>query len=69
MSTDLSQTIEQNACGPADVQIDGQRVRQRPIKEVIEADRYLASKEAVQKGHLLRRFGLVFAKISPPGAV
>lgn len=67
MSTapDLSSQIQSLANGPAEVSGDAGSVKQRPISELIEADRYLASKAAMSDP--LR--GLRFAKITPPGSV
>lgn len=63
MSEGLEETIRENAAGPAEATIDGQTVRQRPVTEQIEADRYLASKQAAKKG-----LGVKMTKVSPPGA-
>lgn len=63
MSEDLDQTIRENAAGPAEATIDGQTVRQRPIAEQIEADRYLSSKQAAKKG-----LGIKRTTVCPPGA-
>ena len=40
-------------------------VEQHPLRDQIEADRYLASKDAARKPGL----GIKFAKIVPPGSV
>ncbi len=64
MADDLSDQIRDAAAGPQQVTVDGQTVQQRPLDELIEADRYLASKTAATKTHQ----GLRFAKIVPPGA-
>ena len=61
----LNQTIRDNAAQPAKASVDGQSVEQHPLKDQIEADRYLASKEAARKPGL----GIKFAKIVPPGSV
>ena len=61
---DLDDTIRQNAEGPAKVAGDAGSVEQHKIDEQIEADRYLASKEAAKS----KRRGLRFNKIVPPGA-
>ena len=60
----LNQTIRDNAAQPAKASVDGQSVEQHPLKDQIEADRYLASKEAARKPGL----GIKFAKIVPPGS-
>lgn len=64
MSEDLDNTIRENAKGPAKVQGDAGSVEQHPLPEQIEADKYLASKEAAKK----KDRGLRFNKIVPPGA-
>jgi hypothetical protein len=61
----LNQTIRDNAAQPAKASVDGQSVEQHPLKDQIEADRYLASKNAARKPGL----GIKFAKIVPPGSV
>jgi len=61
---DLEQTIRDNAQGPAEVSGDAGTVKQHSLKEQIEADRYLASKAAVNK----TKRGLKFNKLVPPGA-
>ncbi len=64
MSDDLDQTIRDNAAGPAKVTGDAGSVEQHPLPEQIEADRYLASKQAAKS----KRRGLKFNKLVPPGA-
>lgn len=64
MADDLSQEIRDAAAGPQQVTVDGQTVQQRPLAELVEADRYLASKTAAAKNHR----GLRFTKLVPPGA-
>jgi hypothetical protein len=61
----LDQAIRDNAAQPAKASIDGQTVEQHPLQDQIEADRYLASKDAAKKPGL----GIKFAKIVPPGSV
>jgi hypothetical protein len=61
----LEQAIRDNAAQPAKASVDGQSVEQHPLKDQIEADRYLASKEAARKPGL----GIKFAKLVPPGSV
>jgi hypothetical protein len=63
VADNLDDTIRENAAGPAEVAIDGQSVKQRLVTEQIEADRYLASKQASKKG-----LGVKMTKVSPPGA-
>ena len=61
----LEQAIRDNAAGPAKAAGDSGSVEQHPLKDQIEADRYLASKNAARKPGL----GIRFAKIVPPGSV
>ncbi len=64
MAEDLEQNIRENAQGPKRAQGDAGSVEQHPLPEQIEADRYLASKEAAKKG-----LGVRMTKVVPPGAV
>ncbi len=61
----LEQAIRDNAAGPAKAAGDSGSVEQHSLKDQIEADRYLASKNAAKKPGL----GIKFAKIVPPGSV
>mgnify|MGYP000129695451 FL=1 len=63
MAEDLEQTIRENAAGPKRAQGDSGSVEQHSLADQIEADRYLASKEAVKKPTK----GLRFTKLVPPG--
>jgi len=63
MTDHLDDTIRQNAQKPAEVSGDAGSVKQHPLSEQIEADRYLASKEAAKQ----RQRGLRFNKLVPPG--
>lgn len=64
MADELDTTIRENAAGPAEVQTDAGRVKQHSLRDQIEADRYLASKQATARKGL----GVVFKKLVPPGA-
>jgi hypothetical protein len=64
MPDELHDAIEQNAKGPAKASGDAGSVEQHKLAEQIEADRYLASKEAVKS----KKRGLRFNKLVPPGA-
>ncbi len=64
MAENLDDTIRQNAQGPAKAAGDAGSVEQHKLSEQIEADKYLASKEAAKS----KRRGLVFNKLVPPGA-
>lgn len=60
----VQDAIKENAQGPKRAQGDAGSVEQHDLKDQIEADRYLASKEAAQKG-----LGVRMTKVVPPGAV
>jgi hypothetical protein len=63
---DLSAEILQaGQDGIAEAENDGGRTRARPISELIEADRYLASKDAAE----LPQRGMRITKLVPPGTV
>jgi len=64
MADELQDTIKENAQGPKRAQGDAGSVEQHDLKDQIEADRYLASKEAAKKG-----LGVRMTKVVPPGAV
>jgi hypothetical protein len=61
---DLSGAIATNAGGPAKASADGTSVEQHSLRDQIEADKYLAAKNAMTQ----RNFGLRRARIVPPGA-
>ncbi len=63
MAGDLEQAIRDNAAGPAKASGDAGSVEQHRLKDQIEADRYLSSKEAAKKG-----LGVRMTKVVPPGA-
>jgi len=65
MPDELEQAIKDNAAGPAKASVDGQSVEQHSLRDQIEADRYLAGKEATRKKGL----GVKLVKLEPPGAV
>ena len=64
MSDNLDDTIRENAQGPAKASGDAGSVEQHKLSDQIEADRYLASKEAAKS----KRRGIGFNKLVPPGA-
>lgn len=64
MADELDDTIRQNAQGPAKATGDSGSVEQHSLKDQIEADKYLASKQAAKQKHR----GLRFSKLVPPGA-
>ena len=60
----LDETIRENAKGPAEARGDSGSVKQHSLQNQIEADRFLASKQAVKS----KQRGIRFTKLSPPGA-
>lgn len=60
----LEQAIIDNATGPASSEVDGVKATQHNLKDLIELDRYLATKTALRAGGL----GIVIKKLVPPGA-
>ena len=60
----IENVIKENAAGPKRAQGDSGSVEQHSLADQIEADRYLASKEAVRNP----RRGVRFSKIVPPGS-
>ena len=65
MSDDLKDAIGENATGPKKASGDSGSIEQHPLKDQIEADKYLAAKKATQANGL----GIKLAKISPGGTV
>lgn len=59
----IEDAIEQNALGPASVTVPGQTVTVKDVGQLIEADRYLASKRATA----VKGFGLRIQTITPGG--
>jgi hypothetical protein len=60
----VEEAIESAAVGMAKRSKEGDREQENyPLKELIEADRYLAAKRAAAKSH----FGLRMTKCIPPG--
>ncbi len=60
----LDQSIRENAQGPAKATGDSGSVEQHSLPDQIEADRYLAAKQAAKS----KSRGLRFSKFVPPGA-
>lgn len=60
---DLKEAIRENAKGPAKAAGDSGSVEQHPLRDQIEADRYLNSKKAAKA----KRLGLRITKLVPPG--
>jgi len=63
MADDLDNTIRQNAEGPARASGDAGSVEQHKLTDQIEADKYLAGKDAAKS----KNRGLRFNKLVPPG--
>jgi len=66
MADDLKDTIKQNAEGPKQASADGVSAEQHALKDQIEADKYLAGKDAASKSPA-KAFTRV--KVVPPGTV
>ena len=66
MAEDLDNTIRENAAGPKRARGDSGEMEQHSLKDQIEADKYLAGKDAVS-ANPARAF--VRVKIVPPGTV
>ena len=64
MAKELDDTIRDNAQGPSEVSGDSGSMKQHSLKDQIEADRYLNSKQASRSKNL----GIRTAKLVPPGA-
>jgi len=63
MAEDLENTIRNNADGPKLARGDSGEIQQHNLKDQIEADRYLNSKQAAKNGLGIRK-----SKLVPPGA-
>ena len=61
----LDDAIRRAADGPKSAQVDGQRVEQHPLSDLVQADRYLAAKKAARG----RYGGLRITRMSHSGAV
>ncbi len=59
----LSQSIIDNANGPKEAHGDSGGVTQHSLMDLIEADKYLAAKDAAKS----KTCGLTFKKLIPPG--
>jgi hypothetical protein len=64
MSDALDDTIQDAAENPAEATIDGNTVRRQPLRDLIEADRYLTGKRAGARSG----FPLRLMRLQPPGA-
>ena len=61
----IEEVLIENASAPKSAEVDGQKVEQHSLKELIEADRYVTSKKATKS----RTSGLKFNKLSHSGAL
>jgi hypothetical protein len=66
-STDLIDEIAANAAGPSEVRGDSGSVRQHPLRDQIEAHRFLAAQSAVADS-TRKTFGIRFGQLVAPGA-
>ena len=66
MADDLKDTIKDNASGPKRAKGDSAEMEQHSLKDQIEADKYLAGKDAVSTNPAK---GFTRMKIVPPGTV
>ena len=64
MAKELDDTIQDNAAGPRKATGDSGSVEQHPLRDQVEADRYLNSKKAARA----RGLGVKVTKLVPPGA-
>lgn len=64
MADSLSSQIETLAANPASMSADGQSVTERPIADLIAADKYLRSQNALDSDATM---GLRYANFVPPG--
>jgi hypothetical protein len=67
MSDELASKIDSVAQGPASVRTDAGEVTAQSLPDMIEADKYLAGRNATAAGNTHR--GLRFNKVIPPGTV
>ena len=65
MADDLTDIIKQNAEGPESAEVDGVRVKQRSLTELVESDKHLLNKAAAVRPSLSLRK----VKVVPPGTV
>ena len=57
MADELEEKIKENAEGPRRARGDSGEMEQHPLKDQIEADRYLKSRDAVKQGRGLAGTG------------
>jgi hypothetical protein len=66
VADDLTDTIRENAEGPEEASANGVHVKRHGLQDQIEADKYLAGKDAVQKNPAK---AFVRVKMVQPGTV
>lgn len=69
MPDDIVAKIESTAEGPSRVRTDAGEVESQPLADLIEADKYLASRDAVSASANRTHRGLRFNVLKPPGSV
>ena len=63
--SELSDAIEENAAQPKKMTVDGTSAEQHPLKDQIEADRYLQSQSAASG----KKRGITLARIRHQGTI
>ena len=69
MSDIITDAIESTAIGPASVRTDAGEVTAQDISKMIEADRYIASKNGATSAGANTRPGHRFNRLTPPGTI
>jgi ribosomal protein L12E/L44/L45/RPP1/RPP2 len=69
MSDSIRNQLETAAVQPQRVRTDAGEVEQHDLKQLIEADKYLAAKAAATASTTNKRRGLRFNKLIPPGSI
>jgi len=69
MSDELANKIDSTAQGPKRVRTDAGEVEAHSLADMIEADKYLASRDAVSESSTRTHRGLRFNVLKPPGTV
>lgn len=69
MSDELRNKIAETASGPKRVRTDAGEVESQDLGDMIEADKYLAARNAAVSSGTNTRRGLRFNKLIPPGTI
>ena len=69
MSDELRDKIAETASGPKRVRTDAGEVESQDLGDMIEADKYLAAKNAATGSGTNKRRGLRFNRLIPPGTI